>query len=338
MITCAICCQEFKNNLGGQFTIHLYKEHCMELRDYVIKTQYDGISPSCACGLCNEIPVFYRGEFKQYAKGHHTTSWYQDKYIEVYGQPTCLNCGYEVGFHRKEPKKYCSNKCAGLHKGGFTKPEVQQKIDRYRSEEVRRRLSENMKERWLNGEFDYVSPETIAKISQSSKMKWEDPAYRKKVSKAISASVASNPKELLRRSQFMKGLWKRYPEKMAHGCKKNLSKRLSGLHSKIRTELDLDSFGFVPEQVVDRYIVDEFCRDKNIIIEINGDYVHANPSIYKVNDIISLPGSKYTAFEKWESDRRKIDRLKELGYMVYVIWESDDLDIAQLELLELLNE
>ena len=70
---------------------------------------------------------------------------------------------------------------------------------------------------------------------------------------------------------------------------KGLKNRLSKLHQKIKNELQLYKIGFVSEQRVDRYLVDELNENKKIIIEINGDYIHANPKIYKLDDIIRLP-------------------------------------------------
>jgi len=59
------------------------------------------------------------------------------------------------------------------------------------------------------------------------------------------------------------------------------------------------------------------------VIEVNGDYVHANPKIYSADDIIRLRGNSYKASYKWQKDREKIDWLLSQGYTVTVIWESD---------------
>ena len=60
-------------------------------------------------------------------------------------------------------------------------------------------------------------------------------------------------------------------------------------------------------------MVDELNEATKTIIEINGDYVHANPLMYSEHDIIRLPNNSYTAAEKWESDKRKLDDLKSMG-------------------------
>lgn len=65
------------------------------------------------------------------------------------------------------------------------------------------------------------------------------------------------------------------------------------------------------------------------IIEFNGDYWHMNPKYYKADDVASfLSGrtGKYSgdrACDIWNYDNAKINRLKELGYSVKTVWESE---------------
>jgi G:T-mismatch repair DNA endonuclease (very short patch repair protein) len=59
------------------------------------------------------------------------------------------------------------------------------------------------------------------------------------------------------------------------------------------------------------------------IIEINGDYWHCNPKIYKPEDLFYFKKNPIFASDKWEMDRIKIDYAKQSGYDVMVVWESD---------------
>jgi len=72
-----------------------------------------------------------------------------------------------------------------------------------------------------------------------------------------------------------------------------------------------------------RFIYDFLLPDKKTIIEINGDFWHANPLMYRSSDIMPYPAGKIKAEEVWERDRRKIDYIKQKGYNVLVIWEFD---------------
>lgn len=113
MEKCKICNKEFKNNLGGQLTVHLKKEHNISYEDYYVKYFLDGNEPKCACGFCDERPNFYRGKFSKYAIGHEKFEWIEKQYVLKYGKPKCQNpeCNNEVKFHRGIPNKYCSFKC-----------------------------------------------------------------------------------------------------------------------------------------------------------------------------------------------------------------------------------
>jgi len=67
-----------------------------------------------------------------------------------------------------------------------------------------------------------------------------------------------------------------------------------------------------------RYVIYDI-KHKNCIIEFNGDYWHANPTIYNKNDIIRTK----SAAEIWERDRHKLSIVESIGLSTYVIWESD---------------
>ena len=68
--------------------------------------------------------------------------------------------------------------------------------------------------------------------------------------------------------------------------------------------------------------VDYYLNGK--IIEFNGDFWHANPTIYKAKDIILRPNSqKTTAIECWEADKKRKEALEKLGYKVKIVWEHD---------------
>jgi hypothetical protein len=62
----------------------------------------------------------------------------------------------------------------------------------------------------------------------------------------------------------------------------------------------------------------------NKIIEINGDYWHGNPSLYKPDDIILKGSSKEMLVkDKWAYDKIKLDVAENAGYKTLVVWESE---------------
>ena len=120
-----------------------------------------------------------------------------------------------------------------------------------------------------------------------------------------------------------------------YGSKQNLGKRfqkgsaISSLNKLIYTFLDENNIDYdsefpIKNPEINRYLYIYDIRIDNLLIEINGDYWHGNPKIYKPDDII-LKGSsgEILVKNKWDSDKKKIDFAKTLGYTVLVVWEYD---------------
>lgn len=107
---CKICNKSF-NVESGRFNRHLETDHKMTVKDYVIITEYNNVTPKCNCGFCEEEPNFRRGKFSKYAIGHEKYEYRQSQWIKKYGIPTCKTCGNEVKFGRGIPNTYCSFKC-----------------------------------------------------------------------------------------------------------------------------------------------------------------------------------------------------------------------------------
>ena len=57
-----------------------------------------------------------------------------------------------------------------------------------------------------------------------------------------------------------------------------------------------------------------------ILIEVHGDFFHANPTIYSAEAIIH---GKTTAAEIWKRDEARIQIAKDYGYIPIVIWEAE---------------
>lgn len=330
---CSICGCAFANNKGGQLTNHLLKIHNLSSKDYYVLTELGGCSPTCDCG-CGQEPEFYRGKFKKYTKNHNRFSFKEEQYKIKNGIPKCKDCGNDVKFYRGKPNQFCS--LCNLKCRGFSSPEVQRKIkqivlEKYgvdnvsKLDEVKQKIGLKIALKNRTREF---SEETKSKHSVNSKKLWS--IKKESISLAIKNSINNNDKEIKRRSTWAKN-------NLAGKNLLTIKNRFSKLHLKIRKELELEQLGFSGEQKINRFLVDELNENKKIIIEINGDYIHANPKIYSANDIIRLPGNSYTAEEKWFSDQIKLDSLKELGYNVLVIWESDDLQTIKTNLHSLLS-
>ena len=83
-------------------------------------------------------------------------------------------------------------------------------------------------------------------------------------------------------------------------------------------------------------------RIGNFIIEVNGDFWHANPEKYKADDVVNYPKGGIKASILWEKDKKKGLTAEACGYTMITIWETDlivmtdrDVEIWLIEKLKL---
>lgn len=88
------------------------------------------------------------------------------------------------------------------------------------------------------------------------------------------------------------------------------------------------------------FFYDFLITNDKLIIEVNGDYWHANPEIYKSNDILHFPNNVYkTANDIWEKDKIKKELANFNGYKLIYIWEKELIKIKNsYDFKKLLNE
>lgn len=96
----------------------------------------------------------------------------------------------------------------------------------------------------------------------------------------------------------------------------------SGLEKRIRSILDDMGIRYVSNEIINNKSFD-IVIDKNII-EVQGDFWHANPKKYKPDDVLKFPSKKRpTAKEIWKKDEEKKQIVEKLGYKILYLWESD---------------
>jgi very-short-patch-repair endonuclease len=101
------------------------------------------------------------------------------------------------------------------------------------------------------------------------------------------------------------------------------SRLLKNRTSKLEKEflIELKTKGYISNKQISKYTVDYVNESTKHIIEINGDYWHCNPKLYKADYYNSSIGM--SAAEKWKYDIERKIYLENLGYTVTIIWESD---------------
>lgn len=185
----------------------------------------------------------------------------------------------------------------------------------------------------------------------SAMSKTELKKLRSKQSKSIKKSLSSRTPEAkeLHLKRVSKAAKKRMArmstEKWRAICKKiskSLRKRFASMNeaelrthienscglrgtSRIETKMirNIKALGYeVKHHVkVGRFEVDAYIPELNLVVEMYGDYWHANPKMFKTGDIHPTIGT--TASSIWERNSKRVTAIREFGYTVAVVWESD---------------
>ena len=113
-----------------------------------------------------------------------------------------------------------------------------------------------------------------------------------------------------------------HPEHVRKMIQKSLEKQRKGFKSKIETavQAELDKRGVKAKysKILHRKYQFDFLIGDSILLEVQGDYWHANPKFYPDK-------SKWTQdqIKKVELDERKRKYAEEYGYKIFYIWEDE---------------
>jgi len=187
-----------------------------------------------------------------------------------------------------------------------------------------------------------VKEETRKKISEANKGKKRSEETRKKMSEQRSGEnncmfgKTHSPKVKEKLSKFAK---KRMSTNEGKQHIENMIKAREGKQAKVKYrnnsfEQEVGKFlkdnlkiVLKPQFVIGSLfkngckIFDYKVKDKNVLIECNGDYWHCNPLTYSSEYLNELTG--LTAEETWNRDKKKVKEAENNGYKVFVIWEDE---------------
>jgi G:T-mismatch repair DNA endonuclease (very short patch repair protein) len=224
---------------------------------------------------------------------------------KFYVKRKCPSCGNEVKTYSKDKTVACRNHfnkvnsktlcttCMGKNNMGNGNPFFGKKHDTKSIEKI-----SNSRKGKAKGKNNSMSnPKWKNKVSINLKKKW-DSGDLDHLRQFFSETIKKT-----RRSGKLKSVIR--------------SKQEKGIVLKIK------KLGYEVRHLlrVDTKICDIFIPKLNLVIEYNGDYWHCNPKKYKPDYFHQVKNK--TAKELWEYDKNKIDLIKEKGYNLEVIWESE---------------
>lgn len=120
------------------------------------------------------------------------------------------------------------------------------------------------------------------------------------------------------------------------GLKGLLSMRagVSKLEERIFNDLLSNGFDVKRQFLLGKYSYDLYVKSYNTIIEINGTYWHADPRVFKGEQVIKFPYGELLCSEKWRSDDIKNNYARSQGYRVIVLWELDCREASYIDKLK----
>ncbi len=217
----------------------------------------------------------------------------------------CLKCGKKVS--KNCHLGYC-NSCR--NRSGKNNPFFGRKHSKETLDRIKKRNSLAFKKLWKTQEYRNKVIRGISKPRREG--------FKKEQSNRVKEWYKNNPIQKEIRSIEMKKNW-------ASG---KIEPNINSINeSKLEREFRSELKRIFPKKNVrkstirikGKWFYPDVRIGKDFIIEFYGDYWHANPHIFKSNDIVH---HGITAKQIWHTDIEREDALKGGGFRVFVVWQD----------------
>lgn len=271
--------------------------------------------------------------------------YYSDKYHlkkSIDKSTPCQSC---FAKERAKSKEYREKLSKGVAKS-WENADERKKLQSQQNKDFWKNLSEEERKNICNkmSEGFNRSEERINALRETSKSLWASKEFRDKWSKANNTPEVSekrrvnvlkqlrdpnskmNSKEVkIKKINNFKKNWKnKSPEERA-AILENLANTLHTFSGTSKLELwvakNIAHLGFKSKATVAGYCIDIIHETLPIIVEVNGDFWHANPELYGPDWVNNV--NKRTAQEIWDRDAKRLQEIKNAGYKVIVLWQKD---------------
>jgi G:T-mismatch repair DNA endonuclease (very short patch repair protein) len=328
MLKCKFCQKEFKDRRC--FSVHINRMHKNEFKDDLEREEYIVYSvfgkeyveslvedykneKHCVSTLPVDISklLFLMG-IKRSSKEERKTKRYKDKYLssiqEKYGD-NITNVSQVQSVQKKKEETFAKN--YGSYEEYLSQCRtkmMESYVNNYKDSAIQLDAMEKCKSTCLlrYGQENFgqgkEAKEKKAKTKKETIEKW---TYEERLSRTSNA----------RASVTQRGGFSSKPEKRIRFCLTELG---------IDFESNKHMWHYNYDMVFGKYI-----------IEVQGDFWHANPELYKADDLIM---GKIIARDLWIKDERKKKKANENGYTLIPIWENEITKKTDEELISLVEQ
>jgi G:T-mismatch repair DNA endonuclease (very short patch repair protein) len=265
-----------------------------------------------------------------------------------YGDP--LHIWNRIAWNRGKPlSEEAKKKLSEINKGN------KYSLGRKHTEESKKRMSEAQKKRpkiseatrkKLSESAKNMSKETREKISKTLTGRKRSDVIKKKISESLKGQTLSevHKKKISESSKGKKmsesakkkmsesgKISANRPEKLAQTRKHRATQKFPFKDTKIevliQTILEKNNIDFVKHKIFKfekSFHPADIVIEPDKVIEVNGDYWHFNPKTYDGEfPTRSRQNKPLKAKDVWKRDKEIIDGMKQQGYKVLVVWESE---------------
>jgi len=225
------------------------------------------------------------------------------------------NCEYDVPPYRDEKTKFCSEQChteflnKDKHKIETFCAYCNNKILKSPSQISEQNFCDlNCLGKW-NGERKFTQVLKTCVMCNKE--------YYVQNSSSEKSKTCSNEC----RYEWLSKVFSQLPEEKERKVKMLLNQKRKDTKPEIMVKdyLINNNVNFIPQHPILGYVADFYLPDKNLIIEVFGDFWHANPNKYG-NGKKELRDHQ---IERRESDKRKINAYLNNNYNLLILWECD---------------
>ena len=199
----------------------------------------------------------------------------------------------------------------------WTKPayraRIRKEIRAAVTDEMRKLQSDRSKALWASGRFDNIdmalSPETRLRLNEDHKLRWANPAWRKKTIKALTTS-ANTPEGKAYRSEKMKKLWEQNPEKMQSTVAAMLKGQGIFPNRPERQVIDLGVDNLVYTGDGDYWLTLNMDGSE---VKKNPDFIFVPPNKKRATKVVEVIGAREYTNRTGDYDKRLRAAYKEKG-------------------------
>lgn len=345
--TCKVCKRKFENRRG--LMAHL-KSHGLTTAYY----QYHYENLLRECGTCRK-PLSYRfvEKNRRYGSGStiycseacgtHAKSKTVEFFMLHYKVPLDAALKKYESYHKKAGKnRVVPTQVAYWKNLGYTSSESAAKVAEFQAHASKPRFIARYGEKEGGIAYEEFCKQRSIKYSGVGNPRFGavvTERTRTKISKQVKLTLASTEGKL--------AYFKRFLNPKFNGLRQsNGEEVLAKLFKKYGVDVTTQFPLLVTEDHVwthkltnkVAYVFDFKILGRKILIEFNGDYIHANPSMFPPNAKINYYGGHFTAKDRWKKDELKTEYARSLGYKVFTIWESEDSAVFVKKVLKYLQK